>query len=145
MKLILFYCFAGVLISLSPDPVQILLLVLGVLFIRSLVMYPFMRKHFHIKEKSGRGGYIYCFFDLGTVVPAVKIGRETEKGSRLRQHKTAAPLGIVCLYNVRAKDAVYTESYLHSRYAVTRFKSNEWFSITPLILFDMILLRIFGA
>lgn len=142
MKLILFYCFAGLLISLSPDPAQLLLIILGVLFVRSLVMYPYLRSRFNVIESKGRSGYIYCFFDLGTIIPAVKIGRETEKGSRLRQHKTAAPLGIVCLYNVKAKDTVYTESYLHSRYAITRFRSNEWFLITPLILFDLILIRL---
>lgn len=145
MYIYILYFLIIYLISLSPDPLQLILLILGVLFIRSLVLYPFVRKHFRVKDKPGRSGYIYCFFDLGTIVPAVKIGRETEKGSRLRQHKTSAPLGIICLYNVKAVDAVYSESYLHARYFLTRIPRKEWIIITPLVLFDSLIFRLFGA
>lgn len=77
---------------------------------------------------SEKRGYVYGFSDWGQILPTIKIGRETTKGSRLASHKTAAPFGIRVYFDFAVKDAHKAESILHQHFAKWRVKrNNEWF------------------
>src|SRR5688500_17717632 len=100
---------------------------LAACLIAALAGYPSMRRHLRHVEQRGRSGFLYGFYDRGNLFPGVKIGRESEERSRLRQHKTAAPLGIRIVFSFPVPDTVYAEWYLHQRYKFSRIKGGEWF------------------
>ena len=99
------------------------------------------------KRKASKSGYCYGFMDMGQVLPVVKIGLSSDKHSRLRSHKTAAPFGILTLFNIKVRDRAYTEQYLHTRYALCRLKTyglldNEWFLLLPTMVLDFIIIQL---
>lgn len=115
-------------------------------FLIALTNYIPLRRELQRVEQRGRSGYLYGFFDRGTLLPCVKIGRESTLGSRLRQHRTAAPIGIRVVFSFPVRDAVYAEGVLHRRYAFSRLAGNEWFWYSgPVMVFEILLLRVFGA
>lgn len=124
-----------------PNTTEVFTLYLLYVVGRAVLSYPQITRDLNSVQQRGRAGYLYAFFDVGSAVPAVKIGRETRKASRLASHKTAAPLGIVTLFNFSVKDAVAAERYLHQRYAGLRLSQrNEWFCVSPSLLVELILL-----
>lgn len=121
----------------------LLLVYLAFTLITSLLFYPSLSRSL---DRRGRGktGYLYAFYDVGSIIPAVKIGREAKRGSRLASHNTAAPLGLVVLFNFKVNNDVEAERYLHDRYGGQRLlKRKEWFVATPRLLLDCLLLRLF--
>lgn len=112
----------------------------------AIVRYPALRAELRRVEVRGRAGYLYGFFDRGNLLPAVKIGRESERYARLKQHRTAAPLGINVFFSIAVPDAVAAEAVLHRRYAASRLSPrNEWFMYTPVMFFELVLIRYIGA
>ena len=105
-----------------------------------------LRRNLKKRVQGGRSGYIYVFSDKGQILPTVKIGRETSKGSRMRSHRTAAPFGCIVWCNFWVGDSVYAENYLHDRYRWMRVrKDGEWFFVINLLmLIDLILLGWFN-
>jgi hypothetical protein len=123
-----------------------IIILLGYILL-ALARYPNLRYRLQRKEVNGRAGYLYVCSDKLQLLPTAKIGRESEKGSRLRSHRTAAPWGLRVWANFAVPDAVAAERLLHQRYATARVsKNNEWFVfLTPLMFFEILLLRLFGA
>ncbi len=105
-----------------------------------------LRYYLNKRVQGGRRGYIYAFSDIGQFLPTLKIGRETDKGSRMRSHNTAAPFGTIVWCNFPVPDSVYAEAYLHERYRWMRVNPRfEWFFVlNPLMLIDLILLGRFN-
>jgi hypothetical protein len=111
----------------------------------ALVRYPRLRYLMQRREIKDREGWIYCFGDKGQIIPVVKIGRSSDEKSRLSSHNTAAPFGMWVYFNFPVNDAVYVERLLHQRYKFAHLRLEWFFILTPLMLFEIILLRLFGA
>jgi hypothetical protein len=111
-------------------------------FIVALLRFPALRAALQRVEQRGRGGWVYAFYDRGQWLPVVKIGREAERFSRLAAHRTGAPFDVGVLFSVRVRDAVAAEALLHRRYAMSRYHL-EWFMITPVMWFELRLIRWF--
>lgn len=111
----------------------------------ALVRYPRLRYLMNRKEVNGRSGHIYGFGDIGQIIPLIKIGRSSDEKSRLSSHNTAAPFGMIVYFNFPVNDAVYVERLLHQRYKFAHANREWFFILTPLMLFEILLLRFFGA
>lgn len=96
-------------------------------------------------DRRASRGNLYAFTIAWLPFPVIKIGREAQLFSRLRQHRTATPFGLWTLFSIPVRDAVSAEAYLHQRYAANRLEGNEWFLWTPVMFFEVLLLSIFGA
>lgn len=93
-------------------------------------------------SKYSRKGWVYGFYDFGSLVPAIKIGRSSSEKGRLRSHKTAAPWGILTCFNIQVKDAIHAERQFHDLLQDVRVSNrNEWFYLTPRFLCLIILLK----
>jgi hypothetical protein len=126
---------------LSAAPSLTLTLLIFLTFARSYLNLSQIKSDLRFKRRHGKAGYIYSFFDVGNIVPAIKIGRETNADERLRSHRTAAPLGIVTVSHFKVRDAVYAEAYLFNRYKHLRLHPRrEWFFVTLDMLWTLILL-----
>lgn len=142
-----YYVILTLLVYLTRDQLLILTPYLFCVMIPTVLLRQVeLRRNLKKRLQGGRRGYIYAFSDIGQLLPTIKIGRETEKGSRMRSHRTAAPFGCIVWCNFWVGDSVYAESYLHERYRWYRINSRfEWFFIlNPLMLIDLILLGKFN-
>jgi hypothetical protein len=139
LLLSLIYVFRYKLWDLTP---LLLIAILPTILLRQIEL----RRNLSKKAISGRRGYIYAFSDIGQIVPTLKIGRETEKGSRMRSHRTAAPFNVIVWCNFYVPDSVAAEAYLHNYYRWMRVsRHNEWFYVlNPLMLIDLIILGWFS-
>lgn len=142
------YLLAGVgfAAGLSVYGLTTMLAVLAVFFGSSffiaLIQFPRLRQQLYRRKMRGRAGWVYGFTDYGIWIPTVKIGRGSNEFDRLRAHRTAAPFGLKVYFNIPVPDAVWAEEYLHQRYAHLRFNL-EWFAVTPVMWFEMQLIRWF--
>ena len=132
------------LLVLSDIALPLIVITLFVSAVMTLARYPALSIRLEKQEVRGRDGFIYVFSQVGQIVPVIKVGRETTKGSRIASHKTASPFGVFVWCTIPVKDAVYAERIFHerySRYRVTR--SNEWFYLfSPLMFIELLLLRL---
>jgi hypothetical protein len=108
-------------------------------------VYRISRECRRIRQRK-RGGYVYIFYDVGQLIPVIKIGRGSNATDRLRAHRTAAPFGLVTLANIRVRDAVHAEAALHRRYQRVRVSArNEWFLVlTPVMVFELVGLAVWS-
>lgn len=129
--------------TINPYPIIGLGLYISFTVLSACASYLYVSRMLNRVEQRGRSGYIYAFTDIGSIVPAVKIGRESTQEQRLNAHRTAAPLGIIVFCNFYVPDAVAAEGYLHRRYYGQRLYSRtEWFVLTPRLFVELILLRL---
>ena len=103
-------------------------------------------KHDTMDRGRRRSGYVYAFSDRPrwSWLPSgtIKIGLATDPKSRLASHRTAAPYDLRVWWVVRVPDMKAAEHALHERYITNRVRDNgEWFSMSPGVLFDTLLIR----
>lgn len=133
-----------VLLNLLFNPYWLQTFILYLLFQLLSAFFGFnqLKRDLQVVQKKGRAGYLYCFYDYGSIVPAIKIGRETHREQRLNSHRTAAPLGICVIFSFAVKDAIAAEAYLFKRYKPLRlYTRKEWFMLSAKLVFESLLMR----
>ena len=112
-------------------------------FLVALIAIPSLFRAFRSRDRGGTKGHVYAFTDWGQLLPVVKIGRAVDADQRLAAHKTAAPFGLLVFCVVAVRDDVLVERFLHDKYERWRISTrNEWFWLTPVMLYELILMRL---